>query len=43
MVVFMGNDTVDITGNSEVDVTITGSPSNLDYEEFIYDIKPLND
>ncbi len=43
MVVFMGNDTVNITGASETDVTITGSLSNLDYEEFIYDVKPLND
>ena len=44
MVLFMGNDTVQIAGNSEfTDVVITGSPSNLDYEEFIYDIKPLND
>jgi peroxiredoxin len=43
MVLFMGNDTVNINGTSESDVTISGSPSNLDYEEFIYDIKPLND
>lgn len=43
MVVFMGNDTVNINGSSESDVTITGSPSNLDYEEFLFDIKPLND
>ena len=44
MVLFMGNDTVHISGNSEfTDIVITGSPSNLDYEEFIYDIKPLND
>jgi peroxiredoxin len=44
LVLFMGGDTVNITGNSEFsDVSITGSPSNLDYEEFMYDIKPIND
>ena len=44
MVLFMGNDTVNITGNSEFsDIVVTGSPSNLDYEEFIYDLKPIND
>jgi len=44
MVLFIGNDTVNINGNSEFsDIVVTGSPSNLDYEEFIYDIKPLND
>jgi peroxiredoxin len=43
LVVFMGGDTVNITGNSENDMVITGSPSNLDYEEFLYDIKPIND
>jgi peroxiredoxin len=44
LVLFMGNDTVNITGNSEFsDVTITGSSSNLDYEEFMYEVKPLND
>ncbi len=43
MVLFMGNDTININGASETDVVITGSPSNLDYEEFLYDIKPLND
>lgn len=43
LVVFMGADTVNITGNSENDITITGSQSNLDYEEFLYDIKPVND
>ena len=43
LVVFMGGDTVNIVGNSESDISITGSPSNLDYEEFIYDIKPIND
>ncbi len=43
IVVFMGGDTVNINGSSENDITITGSPSNLDYEEFLYEIKPLND
>ena len=43
MVVFMGNDTINIDGSSETDVTISGSKSNVDYEEFLYDIKPLND
>jgi peroxiredoxin len=43
LVVFMGGDTVNIAGNSENDMVITGSPSNLDYEEFLYDIKPIND
>ena len=43
LVLFMGNDTVNISGNSENDIEITGSKSNLDYEEFIYDIKPIND
>ena len=43
MVVFMGNDTVNINGSSETDVVISGSQTNLDYEEFLYDIKPLND
>ncbi len=43
MVLFMGNDTININGTSETDVVITGSPSNLDYEEFLYDVKPLND
>lgn len=43
MVLFMGNDTVNIKGSSESDVVITGSPINLDYEEFLYDVKPLND
>jgi peroxiredoxin len=44
MVLFMGNDTVNIRGNSEFsDIVVTGSPSNLDYEEFIYDLKPIND
>ncbi len=45
IVVFMGNDNVLIKGDSAnfSDVTITGSPSNYDYEEFLYGIKPLND
>src|SRR5215210_1161010 len=42
LVLFIGGDTVSITGASEFsDVTISGSKSNLDYEEFMYDIKPL--
>jgi len=44
LVLFMGGDTVNISGNSEFsNITVTGSPSNLDYETFIYDIKPIND
>lgn len=45
IVVFMGNDNVKIKGDSSSfsDVTVTGSPSNYDYEEFLYHIKPLND
>jgi peroxiredoxin len=43
MVVFMGGDTVNINGSSENDIVITGSPSNIEYEEFLYDIKPIND
>jgi peroxiredoxin len=43
MVLFMGNDTIDIAGDSESDIVVTGSPTNNDYEEFLYDIKPLND
>ena len=43
VVVFMGGDTVNINGSSENDVVITGSPSNIEYEEFLYDIKPIND
>lgn len=43
LVVFMGDDTVNIAGSSENDLSITGSTSNLDYEEFLYDLKPLND
>ena len=45
IVVFMGNDDVKIKGDSSnfSDVTITGSPSNYEYEEFLYHIKPLND
>lgn len=43
MVLFMGQDTINITGDSEADIVITGSPTNIDYEEFLYDIKPLND
>lgn len=43
IVIFLGNDTVNINGNSENDVVITGAPANIDYEEFLYDIKPIND
>jgi len=45
IVVFMGNDHVNITGDSAsfADVKVTGSPTNYEYEEFIYHIKPLND
>ena len=45
LVVFMGNDDVMIKSDSAnfSDVTITGSPSNYEYEEFLYHIKPLND
>jgi len=43
VVLFMGNDTINIKGNSENDISITGSKSNLDYDEFLYDIKPIND
>jgi len=43
MVVFMGSDTVNITGSSENDISITGAPANLDYEDFLYYIKPIND
>ena len=42
-VLFMGGDTVSINGNSESDIVITGSKSNIEYEEFLYDIKPIND
>ncbi len=45
LVVFMGNDDVKVKSDSSnfSDVIITGSPSNYDYEEFLYHIKPLND
>ncbi len=45
LVLFMGNDNIKIVGDSAAftDVTITGSPSNNDYEEFLYTVKPLND
>lgn len=44
-VLFMGNDNVAITGNKEdfSDVQVVGSKYNYDYEEFIYQVKPLND
>ena len=45
IILFMGNNTVTINGEAEdfSDIIITGSPSNIDYDEFLYDIKPLND
>ncbi len=45
IVLFMGNDEVKVKGDSSnfSDVLITGSPSNYDYDEFLYHIKPLND
>ena len=45
IILFMGNDNVKINGTAAdfSDVTITGSPSNYAYEEFLYHIKPLND
>ena len=45
IVVFMGNDNVLIKGDSSnfSDIAITGAPANYEYEEFLYQIKPLND
>ncbi len=45
IVLFMGNDHVNISGDSAnfSDVKVTGAPTNYDYEEFMYHIKPLND
>ncbi len=44
MILFAGNDEIQITGNQDFsDVSVTGSAANYDYEEFMYDIKPLND
>lgn len=45
LVLFMGNDHINITSKNEdfSDLNVSGSESNKDYEEFIYDIKPLND
>ncbi len=45
MVLFMGNDQIKIKGDQEdfSDVVISGSPTHLDYEEFLYQVKPLND
>lgn len=42
---FAGNETVNIfaTDNSLNDIVITGSPTQADYEEFMNEIKPLND
>jgi peroxiredoxin len=45
LVLFMGNEHVYITGNGTdfSDISVTGSPTNYDYEEFLYHIKPLFD
>lgn len=46
LVIFMGNeDPITITGNGKdfSDIQVTGSPANYDYDEFLYQIKPLND
>lgn len=44
MVVFFGNEAVNIKGNSEfTDVAVSGSLTNHDYDEFLYELKPLND
>ena len=44
LVLFMGNEKISIKGTSEfTDISITGSPANYDYDEFLYEIKPLND
>jgi peroxiredoxin len=45
MVLFIGNDNIRISGTNKDfnDIVITGSPSHSDYEEFIYEIKPLDD
>ncbi|MGI8952686.1 MAG: redoxin domain-containing protein [Chitinophagaceae bacterium] len=45
LVLFMGNEHIFITGNGSdfTDINISGSQTNYDYEEFVYDIKPLND
>ncbi len=45
IVLFMGNDHVMISGSAAdfSDIEVTGSPTNYEYEEFLYQIKPLND
>ena len=45
LVLFMGNDHMVIKSDSAnfSDISISGSPANRDYEEFIYQIKPLSD
>lgn len=45
LVLFMGNDNINISSDSSdfSDLKITGSETNKDYEEFIYEVKPLND
>ncbi len=44
-VLFMGNDNITISGTKAdfSDVQVAGSKYNYDYEEFIYQVKPLND
>lgn len=43
MVLFLGNDHVNITSNNKdfSDMKISGSETNKDYEEFVYNITPL--
>ena len=45
IILFMGNNTISINGIADdfSDVLVAGSPANIDYDEFLYDIKPLND
>jgi peroxiredoxin len=44
IVLFFGNEQVKINGTGEfTDISITGSLSNYDYDEFLYEIKPMND
>lgn len=42
-IVFMGNDEVMVTGNTDQALTITGNGAHQDYEEFMLFIKPLYD
>lgn len=44
LVLFMGNDNITIKGSADfTDINVSGSPVNHDYDEFLYEIKPLND